>query len=529
MKPVMLIIMDGLGVGKDYAGNAVLHAKTPTLDRLWTRATKKVLLGASGPDVGLPPGVPGNSEVGHLNLGAGTVVSQMISTINDSLIDGSFKENTVLLRMVSDVKRNNKTLHIIGLLSAAGVHADVRHLFALMDLCSKNKIDPVLHIITDGRDTPRFEAKFYLKKLRDKMIQYGIKRIGSVSGRFYAMDRNNSWDRIKLAYDAMTGQSGMKENDPETALDHAYARQEDDETVMPTIIVDAAGKPVAPIQKNDVIMFYNFREDRAREITKAFVMPDEKFTEFPRPFVIDRFIAMSGYEEGLPIDVLYHANNNYTPISDVLSQAGKKQFHIAETEKYAHVTYFFNGGREATAPGEEFSIVPSPKVMDYSTVPEMSAYQVTDTLLDRIRRQQDDFYLLNLANPDMVGHSGKIMQTARAVETTDRCIYFLTKELLAQGGSVLITADHGNAEQKINPVSGEPDKNHTLNLVPFMYIDNMDVFDDGKWNDNLSLKRLAFDSIQMEKNGILSDIPSTVLSLLDVPYPKSMTGQNLIA
>ncbi len=528
MKPVLLIIMDGLGVGKDYAGNAVLHAKTPTLDRLWTRADKKALLGASGPDVGLPPGVPGNSEVGHLNLGAGTVVYQMISTINDSIIDGSFQKNEVLLRMTKDVKQNNKTLHIIGLLSAAGVHADVRHLFSLMELCNKNGVDPVLHIITDGRDTPRFEAKFYLKKLREKMITYGVKRIGSVVGRFYAMDRNNAWDRIKLAYDAMTGQAGMKEQDPETALEHAYARQEDDETLTPTIIVDAAGKPVAPIQKNDVVLFYNFREDRAREITKAFVLPNEQFKEFERPFVIDRFITMSGYEADLPVDVLFHSNSNYTPISDVLSQAGKKQFHIAETEKYAHVTYFFNGGRETTAPGEEFSIIPSPKVMDYSTVPEMSAYQVTETLLDRMRKKQDDFYLLNLANPDMVGHSGKIMQTARAVEITDRCMYFLVKEMLSQGGSVMVTADHGNAEQKINPVTGEPDKNHTLNLVPFMFIQNPNIFDDNAWTDNLTFKRLAFDALDMDKNGILSDIPATLLSLLEVQYPKSMTGQNLV-
>ncbi len=528
MKPVMLIIMDGLGVGKDYAGNAVLHAKTPTLDRLWTRADKKLLLGASGPDVGLPPGVPGNSEVGHLNLGAGAVVYQMISTINDSIVDGSFYKNEVLLRMFDDVKKNKRTLHVIGLLSASGVHADVRHLFALMDMCNRNQVDPVLHVITDGRDTPRFEARFYMKKLREKMFQYGIKRIGSVVGRFYAMDRNNAWDRIKLAYDAMTGQGGLKEKEPEVALEHAYLRQEDDETLTPTVIVDQMGNPVAPIKKGDVVLFYNFREDRARQITKAFVMPDEKFTEFQRPFVIDRFITMSGYEEGLPVDVLFHSNEAYDPLSDVLSKAGKKQFHIAETEKYAHVTYFFNGGREAPAPGEEFSIIQSPKVMDYSTVPEMSAYEVTETLLSRIKKQQDDFFLINIANPDMVGHSGKIMQTARAVEVTDRCVNFLVREMLAQGGSVIVSADHGNAEQKINPISGEPDKNHTLNLVPFMYIENPSIFDDGKFTDSLNLKKLAFDSIEMEKNGILSDIPATVLSLLDVKLPRTMTGQNLV-
>jgi 2,3-bisphosphoglycerate-independent phosphoglycerate mutase len=237
---------------------------------------------------------------------------------------------------------------------------------------------------------------------------------------------------------------------------------------------------------------------------------------------------MSGYEEGLPVDVLFQSNENYTPISDAIAKAGKKQFHIAETEKYAHVTYFFNGGREATTEGEEFHIIQSPKVKDYSTVPEMSAYEVTNALLERIKKKQDDFYLLNLANPDMVGHSGKIMQTARAVEITDRCIYFLVKEMLAQGGQVIVTADHGNAEQKINPVTGQPDKNHTLNLVPFMHIENPAIFDDGKWTDNLGFKRLVYDALEMDKNGILSDIPATVLKLLDVAPPSSMTGQPLV-
>lgn len=526
MKPLLLIIMDGLGIGKEYAGNAVLHAKTPTLDRLWTRADRKLLLGASGPDVGLPAGVPGNSEVGHLNLGAGTVVYQMISTINDSIVDGSFFHSEVLLRMVKDVTQNRRTLHIFGLLTASGVHADVRHLFALLEFCKMNQVDPVLHIITDGRDTPRFEARFYLKKLREKMFQLGIKRIGSVIGRFYAMDRNNAWDRTKLAYEALLGRNGLKEREPEVALEHAYARQEDDETVTPTIIVNEQGAPVGPITENDVVLFYNFREDRARQITKAFVQ--KEFSEFERPFVTERFITMSGYEEGLPVDVLFESTENYEPISDTLAKAGRRQFHIAETEKYAHVTYFFNGGREAPTTGEEFHIIQSPKVRDYSTVPEMSAYQVTDVLLQRIRQKKDDFYLLNLANPDMVGHSGKLLQTARAVEVTDRCIYFLVKEMLSQGGQVIITADHGNAEQKINPISGEPDKNHTLNLVPFMHITNPDVLEDGKWQDVLALKRLVFEANEMEKNGILSDIPATVLSLLEVHGAPSMTGQMLV-
>jgi 2,3-bisphosphoglycerate-independent phosphoglycerate mutase len=528
MQPTALIIMDGLAVGKDYEGNAVLRAKTPTLDRLWTRADKKMLLGACGPDVGLPQGVPGNSEVGHLNLGAGTIVYQMISTINDAIIDKSFFSNEVLIRLVKGAKDSGKSLHIMGLLSASGVHADIRHLFALLELCSQMGVEPIIHVITDGRDTPRYEAKFYYSKLYERLKRYGYSKIASLSGRFWAMDRNNKWDRIEKAYKAIIGVDGLRETDFETALQNAYNRGEDDETLTPTILVDNEGVPIGPIKDGDYVIFYNFREDRARQITKAFVLPDDKFTHFQRSFTITKFATMSGYEEGLPVDVVFNPQDVYSPLSDLLAQAGLRQFHIAETEKYPHVTYFFNGGREATAVGEEYGTIESPNVFDYSEVPEMSAYRITERLVQRIMERRDDFFLLNIANPDMVGHSGKLLQAIQAVEVTDRCLYFILKALFSVGGRAIIVSDHGNCDIMINPLTGEPDKNHTLNLVPFMYIENPYILDDGKWTDNLNFQRLAFDPLTMEKSGILADVAVSVLGLLGVPPAATMAGQDLL-
>ena len=515
--------MDGLGVGKDYAGNAVLHAKTPTLDRLWTRADKRLLLGASGPDVGLPAGVPGNSEVGHLNLGAGTVVYQMISTINDSIIDGSFFKSEVLIRMAKDVSQNHRTLHIMGLLSASGVHADVRHLFSLMEFCHKNKIDPVFHIITDGRDTPRFEARFYLKKLREKMFQYGMKRIGSVSGRFYAMDRNNAWDRIKLAYDAMVGRSGLKETEPEVALEHAYARQEDDETLTPTIIVDTNGNPVGPVTQNDVVLFFNFREDRARQITKAFVSPTEKFAEFDRPFVIERFITMSGYEEGLPVDVLFSSKENYEPISDTISKAGKKQFHIAETEKYAHITFFLNGTVEQAFPNEDREIVPSPKVSSYDKAPEMSAPEITKKVIRAIESDVYGVIFMNFANADMVSHTGDFEAAKQGVEVVDKSLGKIAEYVLAKDGVLLITADHGNAEEVVNLQTGDKVKEHSTNPVPFIIIGN-----EYKGQAGLAGDPPEGDLSLMTPVGMLADVAPTVLKILGIEQPPEMTGQSLL-
>lgn len=529
MKPTALIIMDGLAIGKDYEGNAVLRAKTPTLDRLWTRADKKLLLGACGPDVGLPQGVTGNSEVGHLNLGAGTIVYQMVSTINDSIIDRSFYQNEVLLRLVKGAKENKKTLHIMGLLSAAGVHADIRHLFALLEFCSQQGIEPVLHVITDGRDTARYEAKFYYSKLHERMQRYKFGKIGSVSGRLWAMDRNNKWERIEKAYKVMLGIDGLKETDFEVAMQNAYNRGEDDETLTPTIIVDSNGLPVAPIREGDYAIFYNFREDRARQLTKAFVLPDSSFPYFTRPFFLTKFVTMSGYEEGLPVDVIFNPQEVYSPMSDLLANAGLRQFHIAETEKYPHVTYFFNGGREAPVVGEEYATVESPNVFDYSEVPEMSAYQITEKLIQRMKEGRDDFYLINIANPDMVGHSGKLLQTAQAVEATDRCVYFILKTIFSLGGQAIIVSDHGNSEVKINPITGEPSKTHTLNLVPFMFVENPYIFDDARWTDNLNLNRLSFDPLTMEKSGILADVTVTTLGLLGVAPAATMAGQDLLS
>lgn len=528
MKPTALIIMDGLAVGKDYEGNAVLRAKTPTLDRLWTRSDKTLLLGACGPDVGLPQGVTGNSEVGHLNLGAGTIVYQMISTINDSIIDKTFFDNEVLVRTIKNSKADGKKLHILGLLSAAGVHADIRHLFALLELCAKLGSQPTLHIITDGRDTPRYEAKFYYSKLVERMKALNLGKIASISGRFWTMDRNNKWDRIEKGYNAIIGKDGLRETSFDSAVTKAYARGEDDETLTPTIIVDQNDIPVGAVEDGDSMIFYNFREDRARQITKAFVIPQEKFTYFQRPFVIKKFAAMSGYEAGLPVDVVFEPSEVYSTISDLVSNAGYRQYHIAETEKYPHVTYFFNGGREAKALGEEYDTVESPNVFEYADVPQMSEYDITRKLIARIKRNEEQFYVINLANPDMVGHCGKLLPAMRAVEVADRCIYFILQALFSVGGRAIIVSDHGNCDIMINPINGEPDKNHTLNLVPFMYAENPTIFDDSKWQDNLNFKRLAYDALKMEKSGILADVTPTLLKLMDIKPAESMAGQDLL-
>jgi len=520
--------MDGLGVGKDYAGNAVLRGKTPTLDRIWTRSPVKALLGACGPDVGLPQGVPGNSEVGHLNLGAGAVVYQMISTINDSIVDGSFFDNTTLIRTMSNVKSTGKKLHIIGLLSASGVHADIRHLFSILELCSKQGVDPIIHVITDGRDTPRYEAQFYYGKLLDRIRKYKVGRVASLSGRFWAMDRNNKWDRIQKAYQVMLGIDGLREKTFEEAIANAYKRGEDDETLLPTILVNDRNEPVGKIEAEDAIIFYNFREDRARQLTKAFVLSDQQFTYFKRPFIIKKFVTMSGYEQGLPVDVLFQPEGKYTNMSDIVSAAGLKQYHIAETEKYPHVTYFFNGGRETPAVGETYDTFESPNVFDYADAPEMSAYRITDKLVKRILANQEQFYLVNLANPDMVGHSGKLYQTIEAVEVTDRCIYFILEALFKVGGQAIIIADHGNCDIMVDPITGDPDKNHTLNLVPFMFIDSPDVLNDNKWKDNLQFSRLSFDSLSMNKTGILADVAPSLLDAMGIPVSDTMIGESLL-
>jgi len=527
MKPLLVIIMDGLGMGKAYEGNAVLQAKTPALDRLWTRADKKLLLGASGSDVGLPSGVAGNSEVGHLNIGAGTVVYQMVSTINDAISDGTFEQNEYLRRMIA-IAKQGKNFHIIGLLSAAGVHSDIRHMFAILDVCRRNNVNPYIHIITDGRDTPRFEGKFYLEKLKKKIRENGVGVIASVSGRYYAMDRNNAWDRIQLAYNAITGIDGNRVKTPEEVLEKAYNSGDDDETIIPSIIVGEDNEPIAKMKADDLVVFYNFREDRARQLTKAFVDTDEKFTHFPRPFRINTFLTMSGYEEGLPVDVMFRSSENYVPISDLLSKNGINQYRTAETEKYAHVTYFFNGGREQPAQGENFLVVPSPKIKEYADMPEMSAYAVTEKLLSRMEERVDNLYLVNIANPDMVGHSGKLAETINAVEVTDRCIYFLVRKMLSMGGRVIITADHGNAEQMIDPITNSPDKNHTLNLVPFIYVENPDALNDNVWGHIKKNSRLVFDPNTMQKNGILSDVSATILGLLETPGAPSTISQNLL-
>ena len=517
--------MDGLGVGKDYEGNAVLRAKTPHLDRLWTRAEYTALLGASGEHVGLPPRITGNSEVGHINIGAASIVPQMIARIEDSIVSGEFYRNRVLNEALAEAKRRGKYIHIIGLLSPAGVHSYIKHLYAILKVVKRYKLIPVLHLITDGRDTPRRKAMFYFDALTKfaKDLKLGFK-VGSVSGRFWAMDRNNKWKRIKRAYDAMIGKSSIVAASFKEAVENAYKRQEDDEMLLPTTI---KGPNDLYIKPKDVVIFFNFREDRARQLTKAFTLDSNSFNFFERDVIVNYFVTMSGYEKGLPVKILFEPKNIEVTVSDLISKAGLKQFHIAETEKYAHVTYFFNGGREDPTKGEDFVIIPSPDVFDYAVVPEMSAEKVFRELLARIFLWQYDFYLVNFANPDMIGHTGNLEAGIKAVELVDKLVGRLVVEFTKRGGHVLITADHGNIEYMINQVYNKPDKAHTFNYVPFIYTKNPKIFDDSLCETKM-LRRLVLDPDNYIIHGVLADVGATVLKLLDIAKDPSMVGKSLI-
>jgi len=524
--PLLLLILDGFGLGQDYIGNAITKAKTPYLDRLWSRAETCLTLGASGPDVGLPLGITGNSEVGHLNLGAATIVYQTISNINNSIIDGSFFQNEQILNAIRTVKQNHSTLHLIGCLSPMGIHSDIRHLFAIMEFCHREKIVPVIHLITDGRDTPRFKAEMYLNILRNRMQMYNFDKIGSVGGRFWGMDRNNKWERIELGYNAIIGNGKIRARTPEEAIREAYKRNEDDESLTPTTIVDAAGNALYPVSNKDTIFFFNFREDRLRQLTKAFVTPEAEFKYFKKNITISNFYIMSGHEEHANVKSCFMPQNITSTVSSLVAQHNLTQYHSAETEKYAHVTFFFNGGREEALENEFFYLVESPNVLNYAITPKMSIEAVNKNAIESIIKNEYDFYLINYANPDMIGHTGNFEATITAVETVDTAVGEIVNVVLEKNGSVIITSDHGNCERMIDPITNEVDKNHTLNLVPFIYTSNRVIFDDTKWNK--PLERMTYNIEKHQKNGILADVGATVLTILGVPLADDMLGKNLV-
>ena len=514
-RPVMLVIRDGWGERDEVAGNGVKLAHTP-FDDAWRTQYPWTLVRAAEKFVGLPMGQMGNSEVGHTNLGAGFVVRQDITLIDDSIEDGSFFSNPVLTEAYNAVKARGSQLHIIGLLGSGGVHSHINHEKALIELAKRANLEKVyLHLFTDGRDSPPQSGIDYARDLLATTQQLGLGKIASVIGRYYAMDRDKRWERVQAAYDLLTKGMGTPATDPLAAIKQSYGEGVTDEFIKASVITDATGAPTATVQDGDAIVFFNFRSDRGRELTQAFVLPD--FNGFARQQLKDLFyVTMTEYEKGLPVHVAFENDDVAVPIARVVSEAGLKQFHSAETEKYPHVTFFFNGGREAPFAGEDWQVIPSPRdVATYDLKPEMSAEGVRDAVLAAIASDKYDFIMVNYANPDMVGHTGVIPAVIKACEVTDAYTGAIIGALLAKGGAAIVMADHGNAELMIDPVTGGPHTAHTTNPVPTFLIAP-------------DTSGLTKNQVHLREGGKLADIAPTLLDLMGIAKPPTMTGESLI-
>lgn len=522
---VTLIILDGFGVHPDPLGNAVLGAKTPFLDTAWTHG-KSTLIHASGTHVGLPDQVAGNSEVGHLNLGAGQVVYQSLPRINEALAHHELENNEVVRGMFDHLNKYGSRLHLVGVLSAAGVHGHIKHLFSILELCKEKGVDPYIHVILDGRDTPPNEGYWYVNKLKKKIDELGIGHIASMMGRFYGMDRDRRWERTKLAYDAMVGISSHTFTDPIKALQDSYNEDITDQFFLPSVAVDQRGTLIGKVESNDAILFWNYREDRARQLTKVFVMDDWQYfvrREFPENV---HFVTMTGYEEGLAANVIFPPNRVKLPLAEYLERCGIKQLHVSETEKHMHVTYFFNGGVEEPHEGEDVINIPSPQVNDYAMTPAMSAKAIRDETVNRIKgngKYGYGFVLVNFANPDMLGHTGDFRATVRANELTDQYTAEISKATLETGGAVIITADHGNCETMIDRITNQVDIAHTNNPVPFTILESMDQISS---KDGRKIEKIGTGD-RAKTTGILADVAPTVLGTMGVDVPQIMTGMDL--
>ncbi len=504
-KKVILVIMDGWGLGQVQKADAIQNANTPFVSSLYSKYPNSTLV-TCGEAVGLPDGQMGNSEVGHLNLGAGRIVYQELQRINVAVRDGSFAKNEILLNAIAAAKQNNKPLHLLGLVSDGGVHSHINHLKAVCSVCKEQGLTNVfIHAFTDGRDTDPKSGLAFLKELQQHLdTSTGI--IASVSGRYYAMDRDKRWERVKLAYDALVNGVGEKATNAITAVEAAYAAGVTDEFIKPTIITKADGTPLATIKEGDVAICFNFRTDRCREITQALTQQD--FPEQQMHKLNLHYTTMTEYDKTYKnVHVVFETDNLNNTLGEILQQNGRKQIRIAETEKYPHVSFFFSGGRELPFDGEQRLIVASPKVATYDLQPEMSAYEVTDTIVAEINKGATDFICLNYANADMVGHTGVFSAGIKAVETVDACVHKVVTAGLENGYTIFLTADHGNADYMINN-DGTPNTAHTLNLVPFFIIDK-------EWRGTI-------------KPGKLGDIAPTILTIMQLPIPKEMTGDVLI-
>lgn len=521
-RPAVLMVIDGFGIAPDSEGNAVTRAKMPFFDEL-TRRYPVVPVRASGETVGLMWGEMGNSEVGHLTIGAGRVYYQALPRIERAINDKSFFQNEALLKAVSQAKQTGGTLHIMGIMSAGKVHGYNTHAYALLQLAKDQGItDVAVHCFLDGRDTLYNSGIDFINELQQKISEIGVGRIASMSGRYYAMDRDNRWDRIEKAYNAIVlGQSSETTENPAEALQASYAKEVYDEEFVP-MVVTKGGQPAATVKPGDAVIFFNFRPDRARQITKAFALPS--FDKFERQYIENLvFVTLMEYEAGLPVDVAYPPVILSNTLAEVISNAGLVQLHIAETEKYAHVTFFFNGTREDPFPNEDRAIIPSPKVSSYDQQPEMSAIKLTDRVIKEIKTDNYDVVIMNFANPDMVGHTGNLEATIKAHEVIDEQVKRIVTEVLAKNGVVLITADHGNAEEVQNLQTADIDKEHSTNPVPFYIIGNQFEGKPGFAGDipngDLSL---------VPPVGMLADVAPTLLKILGIPQPPEMGGTPLI-
>ena len=507
-KPVVLMILDGYGLNERHDGNAVYEAQTPVMDRLM-KEYPFVKGNASGLSVGLPDGQMGNSEVGHLNMGAGRIVYQELTRITKSIEDGDFFENPEFLAAVENCKSHDSALHLYGLVSDGGVHSHITHIYGLLELAKRNGLTKVfVHCFLDGRDTPPSSGKEFVEELEEKMKELGVGRVASVMGRYYAMDRDNRWDRVKLAYDALTKGEGNRGESATGLIQESYDNGKTDEFVLPAVVTEN-GAPVGLIREHDSVIFFNFRPDRAREITCAFC--DDSFSGFEREKRMElTYVCFTDYDETIPNKlVAFKKETISNTFGEFLAAHGKKQARIAETEKYAHVTFFFNGGVEEPNPGEDRILVKSPKVPTYDMQPEMSAPQVCEKLVEAIHSGKYDVIIVNFANPDMVGHTGVEAAAVKAIEAVDACVGKTVEAILEENGVLFICADHGNAEQLIDYATGEPFTAHTTNPVPFILVN-------------------AGEGYGLREGGCLADIAPTLIELMGMEQPKEMTGRSLL-
>ena len=506
-KLTMLMILDGFGMNEKEEGNAVKIAQIPALTEILTK-NPNTMIHTSGLEVGLPEGQMGNSEVGHTNIGAGRIVYQDLAKITKSIEDGDFFSKPEFVKAIENCKANNSKLHIMGLLSDGGVHSHNRHLYGLLELAKRKDFEDVyVHCFMDGRDTPPASGEGYLIKLEEKLKEKGVGQIASLSGRFYAMDRDKRWERVSLAYDALVHGEGEKALDAVAAIEESYQKEIFDEFVKPTVITNKAGEPLAKIENGDSVIFFNFRPDRAREITRSIV--DKEFDGFETEKLDTYFVCMTPYDETMPnVEVAFRKEEIRNTFGEYISKKGLKQLRIAETEKYAHVTFFFNGGEEKQYEGEDRILVPSPKVETYDLKPEMSAYEVTDKVIEAIKSEKYDSIILNYANPDMVGHTGSIDAAVKALETINDCVAKVVEAVKSVDGVLLITADHGNAEQMIDYKTGEPHTAHTTNPVPLAVV--------------------GLPGNKKVREGRLADLAPTMLDIMGLEKPDEMTGESLI-